>query len=184
MSSIKTMNVQNDKVCHGSQTVTRLQYLRVHPHFLLVSNGSLYFVWEPLRYLHKTTENNENESSHREGEQCLQCCCRRVWWYEALYDTKMGHFHYFHIVSLFRLGHGQPANCEIFYILCCCSIQFYKTFQKFTNSGWLAASTSGHDLQMLGAGQALNSSHVTIWMLGLLRRLQFPQTRKYRIYSG
>ena len=30
----------------------------------------------------------------------------------------------------------------------------YKTFQKFTNSGWLAASTSGHDLQMLGAGQA------------------------------
>ena len=169
---------------NGSRTVTRLQYLRVHPHFLLVSNGSLYFVWEPLRYLHKTTENNENESSHREGEQCLQCCCRRVWWYEALYDTKMGHFHYFHIVSLFWLGHGQPANCEIFYILCCCSIQFYKTFQKFTNSGWLAASTSGHDLQMLGAGQALNSSHVTIWMLGLLRRLQFPQTRKYRIYSG
>ena len=77
MSSIKTINVQNDKVCHGSQTVTRLQYLRVHPHFLLVSNGSLYFVWEPLRYLHKTTENNENESSHREGKQCLQCCCRR-----------------------------------------------------------------------------------------------------------
>ena len=49
MSSIKTINVQNDKVCNGSRTVTRLQYLRVHPHFLLVSNGqvmALFILYE------------------------------------------------------------------------------------------------------------------------------------------
>ena len=116
----------------GLGMVTRLQYnIFEYIHIFCLSVMALFILYENHWDVYTKQQKTMKMKVATEKASSLQCCCRRVW---SFVRYKDGTFSLFSYCVIVQTGHGQPANCEIFYILCCCSIQFYKTFQKFTNS--------------------------------------------------